>query len=61
MILVCEYKLWRRHRPELTLGQRILYKTITVLVFWTYPQSVEQVYPGKWWFTRRRNTVPWEV
>ncbi|KAF7551514.1 hypothetical protein G7Z17_g4941 [Cylindrodendrum hubeiense] len=30
MILMSEYKLWRRHRPGLTWGQRILYKIIAV-------------------------------
>ncbi|KAK7423873.1 hypothetical protein QQX98_000744 [Neonectria punicea] len=63
MILVSEYKLWRRHRPDLTLGQRIVFKITAVLVFWTYPQIVEQTYPGKWWFTRRPAPIrhSWEV
>ncbi|KAI8683586.1 F-box domain-containing protein [Fusarium keratoplasticum] len=52
-ILMSEYKLWRRHRPNQSLAQRALSKTAAILVFWTYPQSVEQKYPGKWWLTRR--------
>ncbi|KAH7153077.1 hypothetical protein EDB81DRAFT_882025 [Dactylonectria macrodidyma] len=60
-ILVSEYKLWRRHRPGLTLGRRVIHKIIAVLVFWTYPQSVEQVYPGTYRFRRRRHRPPWEV
>ncbi|KAL6357435.1 hypothetical protein LRP88_07601 [Fusarium phalaenopsidis] len=52
-ILMSEYKLWRRHRPNQSLVQRALNKTAAILVFWTYPQSVEQKYPGKWWLTRR--------
>ncbi|KPM36327.1 hypothetical protein AK830_g10256 [Neonectria ditissima] len=64
VILVSEYKIWRRHRPGLTLGQRIVLKVTAVLVFWTYPQIVEQTYPGKWWFTRRREPLgshSWDV
>jgi hypothetical protein len=52
-VLMSEYKLWRRHRPNQSLAQRALNKTAAILVFWTYPQSVEQKYPGKWWLTRR--------
>ncbi|KAF4977552.1 hypothetical protein FZEAL_5923 [Fusarium zealandicum] len=51
-ILVSEYKLWRRYRPGRSLARRALYQIIAFLVFWTYPQSVEQRYPGKWWFTK---------
>ncbi|KAH6885742.1 hypothetical protein B0T10DRAFT_83478 [Thelonectria olida] len=53
MILLCELKLWRRRRPNLPLWHRILYKVVAVLALWTYPQSVEQIYPGSWWFRRR--------
>ncbi|KAL2684701.1 hypothetical protein Neosp_005787 [[Neocosmospora] mangrovei] len=52
-VLMSEYKLWRRHRPGQSPVQRVLSKTAAILVFWTYPQSVEQKYPGKWWLTRR--------
>ncbi|RSL67239.1 hypothetical protein CEP54_003302 [Fusarium duplospermum] len=52
-ILMSEYKLWQRHRPNQSLSERVMSKTAAILVFWTYPQSVEQKYPGKWWLTRR--------
>ncbi|KAM5361742.1 hypothetical protein ACJZ2D_012915 [Fusarium nematophilum] len=59
-ILVSEYKLWRRHRPNLSPPWKALYKVIAFFVFWTYPQSIEQRYPGKWWFTKR-GVRSWEV
>ncbi|RTE71779.1 hypothetical protein BHE90_013819 [Fusarium euwallaceae] len=52
-VLMSEYKVWRRHRPGQSPAQRVLSKIAAILVFWTYPQSVEQKYPGKWWLTRR--------
>ncbi|KAF5720675.1 hypothetical protein FMUND_4057 [Fusarium mundagurra] len=52
-LLVSEYKLWRRYMPNQSRPARILNKVIAFLIFWTYPPSIEQKFPGKWWFSRR--------
>ena len=48
-----EYKFWQRNKPQLPLAQRAIHQIIAVILFWTYPQSVEQEYPSKWWFSSR--------
>ncbi|KAF5012174.1 hypothetical protein FDECE_1764 [Fusarium decemcellulare] len=60
IILVTEYEFWDRFRPDKSRIRRFLKQVIAFLVFWTYPQSVEQSYPGKWWFTKREPR-PWEA
>ncbi|KAF5548025.1 hypothetical protein FPHYL_10033 [Fusarium phyllophilum] len=52
-LLVSEYKLWRRYMPNQSRPTRILNKVIAFLIFWTYPPSIEQKFPGKWWFSRQ--------
>ncbi|KAF5695860.1 hypothetical protein FDENT_166 [Fusarium denticulatum] len=52
-LLVSEYKLWRRHMPNQSRPARILNKVTAFLIFWTYPPSIEQKFPGKWWFSRQ--------
>ncbi|RBA11339.1 hypothetical protein FPRO05_04512 [Fusarium proliferatum] len=52
-LLVSEYKLWRRYMPNQSRPARILNKVIAFLIFWTYPPSIEQKFPGKWWFSRQ--------
>ncbi|KAL5619524.1 hypothetical protein FOVSG1_001746 [Fusarium oxysporum f. sp. vasinfectum] len=52
-LLVSEYKLWRRYMPNQSRPSRILNKVIAFLIFWTYPPSIEQKFPGKWWFSRQ--------
>ncbi|KAF5601830.1 uncharacterized protein FSUBG_8002 [Fusarium subglutinans] len=52
-LLVSEYKLWRRYMPNQPRPIRILNKVIAFLIFWTYPPSIEQKFPGKWWFSKQ--------
>ncbi|KAF5703015.1 hypothetical protein FGLOB1_9274 [Fusarium globosum] len=52
-LLVSEYKLWRRYMPNQSRPARVLNKVIAFLIFWTYPPSIEQKFPGKWWFSRQ--------
>ncbi|RBQ67750.1 hypothetical protein FVER14953_21134 [Fusarium verticillioides] len=52
-LLVSEYKLWRRYMPNQSRSARILNKVTAFLIFWTYPPSIEQNFPGKWWFSRQ--------
>ncbi|KAF5966395.1 hypothetical protein FBULB1_11669 [Fusarium bulbicola] len=52
-LLVSEYKLWRRYMPNQQRPTRILNKVTAFLIFWTYPPSIEQKFPGKWWSSRQ--------
>ncbi|KAF5985237.1 hypothetical protein FCOIX_2214 [Fusarium coicis] len=52
-LLVSEYKLWRRYMTNQSRSARILNKVTAFLIFWTYPPSIEQKFPGKWWFSRQ--------
>ncbi|KAF5574791.1 hypothetical protein FPANT_11616 [Fusarium pseudoanthophilum] len=54
-LLVSEYKLWRRYMPNQSRSARILNKVTAFLIFWTYPPSIEQKFPGKWWFSRQNS------
>ncbi|KAM0224532.1 hypothetical protein ACHAQD_002107 [Fusarium lateritium] len=53
ILLAAEYELWRRFRPGQSMPRRALNKMIAFLIFWTYPPSIEQKYPGRWWLTKR--------
>ncbi|KAI6756719.1 hypothetical protein HG530_011317 [Fusarium avenaceum] len=52
ILLAAEYKLWRRFRPDQSILRRVLNKVAAFLIFWTYPPSIEQKFPGKWWLTK---------
>ncbi|KFA80468.1 hypothetical protein S40288_02045 [Stachybotrys chartarum IBT 40288] len=54
IVLMCEYKMWRRRRPNVNPLSRSAHLLMTLLVLWTYPQSIEQEYPATWWFGRPR-------
>ncbi|KAF5630439.1 uncharacterized protein FTJAE_8201 [Fusarium tjaetaba] len=56
-LLVSEYKLWRRYMPNQSKPAQILNKVTAFLIFWTYPPSIEQKFPGKWWFSRQNTQV----
>ncbi|KAK4159732.1 hypothetical protein QBC43DRAFT_293753 [Cladorrhinum sp. PSN259] len=45
VILVFKPDLTRRRRPDVTAVKRAWYKVVCSLVFWTYPQSLEQKHP----------------
>ncbi|RGP60300.1 hypothetical protein FLONG3_10929 [Fusarium longipes] len=49
MFLVSEYQLWRRFQPKQSRFRKVLNKAAAFLMFWTYPPSIEQRFPGKWW------------
>ncbi|KAH7179564.1 uncharacterized protein B0J16DRAFT_347206 [Fusarium flagelliforme] len=51
--LVFDYQLWRRYQPKQSTFRRVLNRVAAYLIFWTYPPSIEQKFPGKWWFTRQ--------
>lgn len=51
--LVFDYQLWRRYQPKQSTFRRVLNRVATYLIFWTYPPSIEQKFPGKWWLTRQ--------
>jgi hypothetical protein len=53
--LAFEYQLWRRFQPKQSKLRRILNKVATFAVMWTYPPSIEQKFPGRWF---RRSTPP---
>ncbi|KIL85728.1 hypothetical protein FAVG1_11223 [Fusarium avenaceum] len=52
ILLAAEYKLWRRFKPGQSILRRVLNKVAAFLIFWTYPPSIEQKFPGKWWLTK---------
>ncbi|XWX00591.1 hypothetical protein V2A60_008612 [Cordyceps javanica] len=57
-ILVCEYKLWRHKKPQMSPARSAWIHTIELFVFFVEPQCVEQEYPATWWFSRRRPVPP---
>ncbi|UZP34137.1 hypothetical protein NXS19_001953 [Fusarium pseudograminearum] len=54
--LTFEYQLWRRFQPQQSTFRRMLNKAATFAIFWTYPPSIEQKFPGRWF--RRRSPPP---
>jgi len=47
-LLLLDFKFWRHNRPYLSLPGRAAYTMAAVFVFWTYPQSLDQEYPGRY-------------
>lgn len=45
ILLMFEYNMTKHYVPEIPLRRRILNYLITGLIYWTYPQCVEQKYP----------------
>ncbi|ETS85662.1 hypothetical protein PFICI_03687 [Pestalotiopsis fici W106-1] len=45
VFLMLHYDMTRHYVPEMTIKDRLLNFIMTGLIFWTYPQSVEQRYP----------------
>lgn len=50
LILVCEYRRVNHFLPKhmIPFWRRITNPIMNFLIFWTYPQSVEQKYPPHW-------------
>ncbi|PKS05599.1 hypothetical protein jhhlp_008117 [Lomentospora prolificans] len=44
LILLSEFKFWRRKKPDLPLTHRFINCVVAGLVFWTYPRAIEQSY-----------------
>ncbi|KAL6789815.1 hypothetical protein J3E68DRAFT_412443 [Trichoderma sp. SZMC 28012] len=53
LILFCEWKMWLRSRPGISWLRRMAGKVMMMLVICADPQSLQQEYPGRWWFKRR--------
>ncbi|ORY59968.1 uncharacterized protein BCR38DRAFT_350055 [Pseudomassariella vexata] len=45
IVLMFEYDLTKRYAPQIPLRGRLMNLLMTGLVYWTYPQCVEQRYP----------------
>ncbi|KAK8095025.1 hypothetical protein PG997_001710 [Apiospora hydei] len=45
VLLMFEYNITKHYMPEIPLRRRMLNFLITGLIYWTYPQCVEQKYP----------------
>ncbi|KAI0155672.1 hypothetical protein BJ166DRAFT_339226 [Pestalotiopsis sp. NC0098] len=45
VVLTLEYDMTRHYVPQITLRRRLLNLMMTGLIYWTYPQCVEQKYP----------------
>ncbi|KAK8133376.1 hypothetical protein PG984_005388 [Apiospora sp. TS-2023a] len=45
ILLMFEYNMTKHYMPEIPLRRRMLNYLITGLIYWTYPQCVEQKYP----------------
>ncbi|KAI1337377.1 hypothetical protein F5Y15DRAFT_160240 [Xylariaceae sp. FL0016] len=45
VVLMYEYDMTRHHVPQQTLRRRLLNMLMAGLIYWTYPQCVEQKYP----------------
>ncbi|KAK6845747.1 hypothetical protein PG990_004098 [Apiospora arundinis] len=45
VLLMFEYNMTKHYMPEIPLRRRVLNYLITGLIYWTYPQCVEQKYP----------------
>ncbi|KAK3314498.1 hypothetical protein B0H66DRAFT_449574, partial [Apodospora peruviana] len=47
IILLSKYDMTRSHRPTASLWRRMFHSVAAPLIFWTYPQSLEQRYPAE--------------
>lgn len=45
VVLTLEYDMTKHYVPQITLRRRLLNLMMTGLIYWTYPQCVEQKYP----------------
>lgn len=60
-ILMFEYKLWRHKKPDMSPARSAWIHAIEVFIFFAEPQCIEQEYPPKWWFRRRRPAIVMET
>ncbi|KAL7931685.1 hypothetical protein V8C35DRAFT_309256 [Trichoderma chlorosporum] len=54
LILLCEWRMWQRSRPGISRLRRVAGEMLMILVVFADPQSLQQEYPGRWWFKRQR-------
>lgn len=45
IVLLCEYDMTKHYAPQQSLKRRLLNMLMAGLIYWTYPQCVEQRYP----------------
>ncbi|OTA96303.1 hypothetical protein M434DRAFT_375123 [Hypoxylon sp. CO27-5] len=45
IVLMCEYDMTKHYVPERSLKRKLLNALMAGLIYWTYPQCVEQRYP----------------
>ncbi|KAJ0148752.1 hypothetical protein CTA2_644 [Colletotrichum tanaceti] len=57
IILTLEWRHFARKKPRLTTAGRIGNMVLAFLVYWTYPQAVEQEYPPQYHFITGRRRV----
>lgn len=50
LILACEWRHFARNKPRSTPITKALSFVLAGLVYWTYPQSIEQEYPAQYHF-----------
>jgi len=48
VFLLLEFKFWRQNRPHVSFPAKIFYSLGSMFIFWTYPQSLDQEYPGQY-------------
>ncbi|KAL7906965.1 hypothetical protein GGI35DRAFT_100692 [Trichoderma velutinum] len=53
LILFFEWRMWQRSRPGISRLRRLAGKVMMMLVICADPQSLQQEYPGRWWFKRQ--------
>ncbi|OAA65113.1 Cyclin-like F-box [Akanthomyces lecanii RCEF 1005] len=56
-ILLCEFKLWRHKKPDMSPARGAWIRTIQLFLFVVEPQCVEQEYPPRYWPSRRSNSM----
>lgn len=48
LVLTCELKYWRLHKPDPNRRRRFCTKFITYIFMLTYPEAICQPYPARW-------------
>ncbi|KAL7956978.1 hypothetical protein V8C34DRAFT_287242 [Trichoderma compactum] len=57
LILFYEWRMWERSRPGISRLRHMVGKAMMMLVICADPQSLQQEYPGRWWFKRRPGVI----
>ncbi|OAA52848.1 Cyclin-like F-box [Cordyceps fumosorosea ARSEF 2679] len=56
-ILMCEYKLWRHKKRDMSLRRSVWIHILEVFMFYVEPQCIEQKYPPRWWLLSRQQRM----